>query len=258
MSFGVTGIGDFSNNKYAAAMKELANGLAGWSGLLLLPFLIYQIVANDSASFFSLKSLLVILAGEIVFVIAAHFGNIILATITLPLVMPFGMKGKIAIAQNIQTTILVVFGLSLCVFAWFFASYSVSYAYPASAFPAEFVQDRENLSKCFAAFNEAAELSQVENGSSEKFSEDKINEIGNLLNSGLKHGKLVRKEFLDWLDPRMIMHFQNEYLKGQELYVDGFRHENVNKQIEGNELIQKWHNEYWKNVSASITDKVFP
>jgi len=130
MSFGVTGIGDLSNNKYAAAMKELANGLAGWSGLLLLPFLIYQIIANDSASLFSVRSFLVILIGEIVFVIAAHFGNIILATITLPLVMPFAMKGKIALAQNIQTTILAVFGLSLCAFAWFFASYSVSYAYP--------------------------------------------------------------------------------------------------------------------------------
>jgi hypothetical protein len=131
MIYGVSEIGDLSNNKYAAAMKERANGLAGWSGLLLLTFLIYQIVASESASLFSVRSFLVVLIGEIVFVIAAHFGNIILATITLPLVMPFGMKGKIAIAQNIQTTILVIFGLSLCVFAWFFASYCVSYAYPA-------------------------------------------------------------------------------------------------------------------------------
>lgn len=64
------------------------------------------------------------------FVVAARLGNIILATTILPLVMPFGMKGKIAVAQNIQTTILAVFGLSVCVAAWFFASYAVSYAYP--------------------------------------------------------------------------------------------------------------------------------
>ena len=133
MSFGVTGISDYSDNKYAAAMKELANGLAGWSGLLLLPFLIYQIVANDIASLFSVRSLFVIIISEIIFVVVARFGNIILATITLPIVMPFGMKSRIAIAQNIQTTILVLFGLSLCVFAWFFASYSVSYAYPTSS-----------------------------------------------------------------------------------------------------------------------------
>lgn len=66
MSFAVTGISDLSNNKYAAAMKELANGLAGWSGLLLLPFLIYQIITNDNASLFSVKSFLVILICEIV------------------------------------------------------------------------------------------------------------------------------------------------------------------------------------------------
>lgn len=113
---GDTEIGDFSNNKYAAAMKELANGLVGWSGLLLIPFLIYQIILNKSALVFSLKSFGIVLACEVVFVVLARLGNAVFAAITLPFVVPFSMKGKITIAQNVQMSLLVIFGLSLCVF----------------------------------------------------------------------------------------------------------------------------------------------
>ncbi len=56
MTFGATGISDLSDNKYAAAMRELAEGLSGWSGLLLLPFVIYQVIVHKAASLFSIKS----------------------------------------------------------------------------------------------------------------------------------------------------------------------------------------------------------
>jgi hypothetical protein len=58
MNLGITGISDLSQNKYAAVMKELANGLAAWSGIFLLFFFVYQIATNESVSLFSWKSLL--------------------------------------------------------------------------------------------------------------------------------------------------------------------------------------------------------
>jgi len=62
-----TGIADLSNNRYGAVMRELAEGLSGWSSLLLIPFLFYQIVTHNTASIFSLKALLVFLLAEMVF-----------------------------------------------------------------------------------------------------------------------------------------------------------------------------------------------
>jgi len=124
-----TGISDLSNNRYAAVMRELANGLSGWSGLLLVPFLIYQIVAHDSATLLSFKALLVIIFGSIAFTLVAKVANLLFAAILTPLVVPFAMNNKIEMAQNIQNTMLAIFGLSLCVAAWFFSEYLVNYLF---------------------------------------------------------------------------------------------------------------------------------
>lgn len=170
MSLNTTGIGDFSNNKYAGAMKELANGLAGWSGFLLLPFLIYQVVSNHSASLFSLKAFFVILAGEIIFVIASHIANMIFSAIIIPLILPFSMKGKMAIAQNIQTTFLAIFSLFLCIVSWFFALYSVNYAYPVSVSQAQesvspplVVRCDESLPEFTLGYQSTPDVAQVKN-----------------------------------------------------------------------------------------------
>jgi hypothetical protein len=45
------------------------------------------------------------------------------------LVTPFAMKGETELVQNIQNTILAMFGLSLCVAAWLFAKSVVDYMY---------------------------------------------------------------------------------------------------------------------------------
>jgi len=124
-----TGISDLSNNRYAAVMRELAHGLSGWSGWLLVPFLIYQIVAHDSATLLSFKALLVIIFGSIAFTLVAIVAGRLFAPILTPLVVPFAMNNKIEMAQNIQNTMLAIFGLSLCIVAWFFSGHAVNYAY---------------------------------------------------------------------------------------------------------------------------------
>lgn len=120
---------NLSHNKYAAVMKETARGLFGWSSVLMLVFVIYQITANVNAYLFSLKSLVVVVIGEIVFGLLSFIANMLFAAIIMPVVVPFMLRDKCVIAQNIQTTMLAIFSLSLCMFSWFFASFVVDYAY---------------------------------------------------------------------------------------------------------------------------------
>ena len=133
MAFRETGISDYPNNKYSAVMRELGEGLVLGSGTLLLLFLIYQIIVNDAASLIviqpMIKAIWVIIIGEIVFVIASKLANVALAAMNTLLLTPLVIRNKIEMAQNIQNTILAIFGLFLCVAAWFFAGYAVNYAY---------------------------------------------------------------------------------------------------------------------------------
>ena len=50
MAFSETVISNYPNNKYSAVMKELAEVLRFGSPTLLLPFLFYHIIGNDSVS----------------------------------------------------------------------------------------------------------------------------------------------------------------------------------------------------------------
>lgn len=122
-------LANLSHNKYASVMKEIARGLFGWSSVLMLVFVIYQITANVNAYLFSLKSLVVVVIGEIVFGLLSFIANILVMAIIMPVVVPFMLRDKCVIAQNIHTTMLAIFSLSLCMFSWFFASFVVDYAY---------------------------------------------------------------------------------------------------------------------------------
>lgn len=122
-------IGDLSDNKFAAAMRELANGLAGWSSILLLIFYLWLIGTNDQAHFLSIKALLLVVLGEFVFVVLSKVANLLFAAFITFLALPFALKGKTRETQNVQNSILALFGLGLCIGAWFFAKYSFEYTY---------------------------------------------------------------------------------------------------------------------------------
>jgi hypothetical protein len=129
-------------------MRQLAEGLVGWSGLLLPLFFIFQILTNEAASFFSLKAFGLLLGGEIIFVILSQTVNALLAAILVLPAFPFMMKSKVAIAQNITNTVLAAFGLFVCVFAWFFASYATDYMFTPSVPEQSARQIREGISGC--------------------------------------------------------------------------------------------------------------
>ena len=123
------GIADLSKNKYAAAMRELANGLGGWSGLLLPPFYLYQLFTLDNAHFFSWKTLVLILGGSLLFVLLWKLSNLLVAFFVALLILPLGNSGKLVLAQNIQNAWMAIFGFLVCVAAWFFASYTTHYMF---------------------------------------------------------------------------------------------------------------------------------
>jgi hypothetical protein len=126
-------LSDCSQNHYAGAMKVLANGLYGGSRLLLIPFVLYQIYAHETASIFSFYTLLVIVVCEVVFVTTAALCNFFqAAVVSAPLVALFCNKRKITWAQNYGNTVGVVYGVGLCILAWFFAEHLVNFLYDTS------------------------------------------------------------------------------------------------------------------------------
>ncbi len=129
MDSSLTDFGNLTKNKYAAKMRYLGEGLSGWSGFLLFFFYIYQVFSHQNARFFSLNAVALIVGGEIAFVVLSLAANAALAAVFALLLMPLISKDKVVIAQNIQNTWMAIFGLSLCVFAWFFAAFTSNYMF---------------------------------------------------------------------------------------------------------------------------------
>ena len=123
------GPADLSGNQYAALMKELAEKLSEIAPLLLLGFLFWQIGTTDEASFLSVRAVLLVIAAELVFVGASLVANVVLAAVIATVSMPLVLIGYVRLMQNLSNSLLVLFGVALCVGAWFFAIYATHYAY---------------------------------------------------------------------------------------------------------------------------------
>ena len=91
-------------------MRELAEGFATWSGILLFFFYVYQISTNENAHFFSWKTLALIVGGECSFVIVTRLMNMLVAAITATIASLLMLKGKLELAQNFTNTSLAIFG----------------------------------------------------------------------------------------------------------------------------------------------------
>ena len=93
------------------------------------PFYLYQIFVTESAQFFSWKTLILVVVGELLFVLLWKVSNLLVAFVAALLIMPVMNSGKVVTAQNIQNTWMAVFGLLICVAAWFFAFYTTRYMF---------------------------------------------------------------------------------------------------------------------------------
>lgn len=132
--------------------------------------------------------------------------------------------------------------------------------------PEQYKTDNENFKQSVMLLNEARDLSNSpgsENQSSFELSKEVEEKIFSNNKEGIRLGKLVSDEYLDYIHPELKDMFKNKLIKGTEIYYDGLMMNNsgnitegAQKQIQGNQLIIGWINWFDKN-GKEITDKVF-
>jgi len=126
--------------------------------------------------------------------------------------------------------------------------------------------DNENFKQSIILLNEARDLSnppESQNQTVFELSKEIEEKIYSNNEEGIRLGKLVSDDYLDYLHTELKNMFKNKLLKGTEIYYDGLIKNNadniaegVQKQIQGNQLIIEWIDWFDKN-GKSITDKVF-
>ena len=135
-----------------------------------------------------------------------------------------------------------------------------------SEMPAQYKIDNENFKQSVILLNEARDLSNPpgsENQPSFELLKETEEKIFSNTEEGIRLGKLVSDDYLDYMHPELKNIFKNKLIKGAEIYYEGLMMNNagnitegVQKQIQGNQLIIEWINWFDKN-GKSITDKVF-
>jgi hypothetical protein len=128
-----------------------------------------------------------------------------------------------------------------------------------TSLPPEYVSHRDSLSSAFQAFSTVTRLTQVPAGQTSMASTPEHDlKVKRALEQGLRAGRSVGRDFLNWLHPQMQEHFEGRYLAGQALYLEGLQEQNPAKQIRGNELIAEWYSQFWEAHSKMVVAKAFP
>lgn len=131
--------------------------------------------------------------------------------------------------------------------------------------PEQFLDDRTNFGKVNQLFTEAMDLTEPPDNSGKPFdmSKDQQSQIYSKLQEGVDLSKQIDDSFLDYLNPELKVHYRNEYVKGNELFLEGLKGDTTNEtsvgvkqQLEGSRLIGEW-NQWWNNNKDTITNKAF-
>ena len=135
-----------------------------------------------------------------------------------------------------------------------------------TAIPYRYKTDNENFKQSVILLNKSRSLANTpESENQPNFELSKETEEKILLNieEGIRLGKLIDDDYLDYLHPKLKDMFKNKLLRGTEVYYDGLMENNINdtvkstqKQTRGNQLVIEWINWFDKNGEI-ITDKVF-
>jgi len=136
----------------------------------------------------------------------------------------------------------------------------------SSTFPQEFLDDRTNFGKVNQLFGEAMDLTKPPDDSGEPFTrpKDQENLFFSKLEEGIYLSNKIDNKFLDFIDPNLNDHFRNEYVRGNQLILEGSKSNSstydmggVKKQFEGNQLIETW-NVWWIANRDRLTEKAYP
>lgn len=136
--------------------------------------------------------------------------------------------------------------------------------------PAQYKADNENFKQSVILLNKSRDLSNPpgsENQSSFELSKETEEKIISYIEEGIRLGKLVSDEYLDYIYPELKDMFRNKLIKGTEIYYDGLmislKNRNADilskgaqKQIQGVQLQIEWINWFKKNA-RSFENKIF-
>ena len=133
--------------------------------------------------------------------------------------------------------------------------------------PAQYKADNENFKQSVIMLNKARDLSnppESENQSSFKLSRETEEKLFSYTEKGIRLGKLVSDEYLDFINPELKDMFKNKLIKGTEINYDGlmimksnaYSSEGIQKQIQGSQFVIEWINWFSKN-GRSFEDKIF-
>ena len=154
---------------------------------------------------------------------------------------------------------LLVIVLTLCI------GCSVKPILPPKTIPSIYANDNEIFVSSITLLNEARRLSSPE-GNPGAYNLDTQTEdlIYSKTAEGIRLGKLVSSEYLDYVHPELKDMFRDKLLKGSEIWYKGIRDNNagneaegVQEQLEGADLTGQW-NDWWNINGNYIADTVIP
>ncbi len=113
-----------------------------------------------------------------------------------------------------------------------------------------FESDKLLLTKAFTAFNEASRIAQERPAPREELLRARISE-------GIEAASSVSGAYLAWLHPEFPRRFKEHFIEGQRRYLEGLERDRMTPQLEGIQLIERWHSEFWNEHGDAITDRAF-
>lgn len=166
--------------------------------------------------------------------------------------------------MNIKKILIIIFVL-LAGFILFQSMNKTNSPQSNTTLPQQYLDDREKFGKVNQLFTEAMDLTKPPDNSGKPFDmpEDQEIQIISKLAEGVTLSKQIDDSFLDYLNPELKDHYRNQYVRGNELILEGLKgntsNENsigVKQQLEGSQLIGEWI-KWWDIKRDEITNKAF-
>lgn len=166
--------------------------------------------------------------------------------------------------MNSKKTIIVIFIL-ISGFLLFQYMNKANNQQPKDVLPSQYLDDRTKFGQVNQLFIDAMDLTKPPDNTGKPFdmAKDQQAQILSKLETGVNLSKEIDDSFLDYLNPELKIHYRNEYVRGNELFLEGLKNDTSNensigvkKQLEGNQLLGEWL-EWWNSHKDDITNKAF-
>ena len=124
--------------------------------------------------------------------------------------------------------------------------------------PRKFRDDRKDLTTSLEALKDATALTNsFSDRPNREATESEERKVQKLLKKGLKSGRKVDDAFLDYLHPQLRYYFKEVYLQSQQLFLEGYKEGDLQKQVQALTLQRQW-NAYWKSNADGIFRRAYP